>query len=807
MVVFTDKSTVKMGGRDLHVRTFQSNKPSELAAFAAKAYSRDGITASTVLYEAMLAALELTREMPATEPQFIVVFSDGEDLNSAFKRDDVVRAAQGPGGYRAYAIDYMPVPVIDEFLSRFASQNRGQAWKATSQTNLVPIFQEVAATMEYYYVLNYRFPPSGSMAVTPASLRIDEIVAVGVGEKDPPKASGTLKTGIDASALTLRPVVDSVHGIARWKAVLENANGAVADLGAEGAPAAELKMALPTRDLQSLAAGGDLTAKMEVQDTKGQTLRLTAPPIKVQVAQARARLAVVPDTLTIDEIWTLGTSEAVGREEAGTVKAGIDRSALLLRPALESAGWIAGWKMTVENAKGSVLARLEGEGAPATEVEVPLPTADLQALAAGGDLRAQLELRDREQQHLVVTAPPVKIDVVQTRAGLSVTPASLRIEEIKIIDSSPTLAHVYFDRGSSEIPGRYRRFSAPAETAGFDEQKFRDTLEKYYHLLNIVGKRLTGAPSARITLVGCNDASSGEKGIRGLSTRRAEAVRDYLQTVWGTSPDRMTVEARNLPVMPSTSRSEEGQAENRRVEILSSDATILAPALSTYTATRMDSGALTLRPDVVAPHGIDRWLIECSNAGGTLASLKGEGPLARETRVPLSTGDLRKLAEGGDIRVTMELHDRKGQRVELAAPPVKVHFVEISQRLAEKKDRERVQERYALILFDFDKDTVGPLNQGIVDSIAARIRALPEAAVEIVGHTDNTGREDYNLKLSERRASEVYKRITAALGGAAGDRIRYSGVGPNSPLYDNLSPEARGFNRTVTVTIEYLSAE
>jgi outer membrane protein OmpA-like peptidoglycan-associated protein len=118
-----------------------------------------------------------------------------------------------------------------------------------------------------------------------------------------------------------------------------------------------------------------------------------------------------------------------------------------------------------------------------------------------------------------------------------------------------------------------------------------------------------------------------------------------------------------------------------------------------------------------------------------------------------------------------------------------------------------VQEKYALILFDFDKDTIDARNQAIVNQVAARIRELPQAKVEIVGHTDTIGAEAYNIKLSQRRALAVYKLLAAAYGGAAGDRIRYSGVGPNTPLYDNLSPEARSFNRTVTITLEYLSKE
>ena len=57
-------------------------------------------------------------------------------------------------------------------------------------------------------------------------------------------------------------------------------------------PAAELKLPLPTADLQALAAGGDLAVKMELQDSIGQNLVLTAPPVKVKLVQTRASLTV-----------------------------------------------------------------------------------------------------------------------------------------------------------------------------------------------------------------------------------------------------------------------------------------------------------------------------------------------------------------------------------------------------------------------------------------------------------------------------------------------------------------------------------
>ena len=159
VVVFRDKETVKVGGHDLHVEVFQSNKPSELEAFVAKAYKKDRITDKTVLYEAMVAGLELIRGMPADDPRFLIVFSDGEDINSAFKGDVVSQTAQGIPNLRVFAIDYMQGPAIDEFLASFASRNRGQARKAGTGADLLTVFQRFASTMENFYVVSYAFAP------------------------------------------------------------------------------------------------------------------------------------------------------------------------------------------------------------------------------------------------------------------------------------------------------------------------------------------------------------------------------------------------------------------------------------------------------------------------------------------------------------------------------------------------------------------------------------------------------------------------------------------------------------------------
>lgn len=687
IVVFDSGQTIRVAGRDLRVRTFKSNQPTALRDFVATVY-RERMTASTVLYEAMLAGVEIVRAMPAAEPKFMVVFSDGEDLNSAFKGSEVSKAAEGLARFDAYAIDYLPGPDTDAFLATFAAQHSGQVWKATSETSLVPIFQSVASKMQYYYVVNFLFPTTGRLTVTPVSLTIDELVAVSAAAPATPPA----------------------------------------DAGAEASAA-------------------------------------------LQVAPIRK----------------------------------LDTATLRLRPEVDTAYGVAHWRVVVGNAQKN-LAELAGEGAPPAELRLPLLTGNLAELATGGDIAVTMTVRDLKGQEVSFSVPPVKLTVLRTSGQLTVFPPNLTIEEVKILDASPMLGHIYFADNSSEISADYVRFIDPAAAVAFNEQQFRDTLEKYRQVLNIIGKRLTDHPATTITLVGCNANSGPEQGNRKVSRQRAEAVRDYLQTVWGLAPERILIEVRNLPEKPSTSRRPEGQADNRRVEIRSEDTVILDLVRSTYLVNRIDAPQLIVRPVVESAHGIARWRLEMANASQVLADLSGDGSPAPEMVLPLPTEELSDLAEAGDLVVALELQDRKGQDLLVQAQPVKINFQRISQRQA-RKEGLRVQEKYALILFDFDSDSIDARNQAIVDAIAARIRELPHARVGIVGHTDDIGKEEYNVRLSERRALAVYKLLAAAHGEEPGERITYVGVGPHAPLYDNATPQARAFNRTVTITLEYLSAE
>jgi outer membrane protein OmpA-like peptidoglycan-associated protein len=167
MVVMRDGKTVKMGGRNVHVEVIKSNKPSELGEFAAKACGKKSVTDNTYLNEEMFAGVELIKGTPADGPRFLWVFTDGEELNSAFKSDVVSQAAQGVENLSVLAIDCMPGPNIDGFLEKFASQHHGQARKAGKGADLLALFQQSGSKTEHHYVVNYEFAPPPAPAAAP----------------------------------------------------------------------------------------------------------------------------------------------------------------------------------------------------------------------------------------------------------------------------------------------------------------------------------------------------------------------------------------------------------------------------------------------------------------------------------------------------------------------------------------------------------------------------------------------------------------------------------------------------------------
>ncbi|GAB3273331.1 hypothetical protein GCM10027347_45620 [Larkinella harenae] len=102
-------------------------------------------------------------------------------------------------------------------------------------------------------------------------------------------------------------------------------------------------------------------------------------------------------------------------------------------------------------------------------------------------------------------------------------------------------------------------------------------------------------------------------------------------------------------------------------------------------------------------------------------------------------------------------------------------------------------------LFDVDKANLKSANRDNITKLAETLKKYEDTEVLIEGHADNTGSEEHNLKLSERRAKTVANILQSA--GVKGNRLIEKGYGESQPVADNESVAGRQQNRRVEVAI------
>lgn len=108
------------------------------------------------------------------------------------------------------------------------------------------------------------------------------------------------------------------------------------------------------------------------------------------------------------------------------------------------------------------------------------------------------------------------------------------------------------------------------------------------------------------------------------------------------------------------------------------------------------------------------------------------------------------------------------------------------------------------LLFDFDSANIQGAAEENLTEFATTMEDFEGSNILIVGHTDSKGSEEYNQKLSERRAQSAADFITRQ--GISSDRIETAGRGESEPVASNETEEGRRQNRRVEVAI-YASEE
>jgi outer membrane protein OmpA-like peptidoglycan-associated protein len=104
------------------------------------------------------------------------------------------------------------------------------------------------------------------------------------------------------------------------------------------------------------------------------------------------------------------------------------------------------------------------------------------------------------------------------------------------------------------------------------------------------------------------------------------------------------------------------------------------------------------------------------------------------------------------------------------------------------------------VYFDFDRSTLRPEAQRLLDDAVAKLQANPTKNLIIEGHTCNIGTAEYNLALGERRAKSVLDYMTSR--GIPASRLETRSYGEEQPKFDNAREETRRLNRRAALVVK-----
>lgn len=105
-----------------------------------------------------------------------------------------------------------------------------------------------------------------------------------------------------------------------------------------------------------------------------------------------------------------------------------------------------------------------------------------------------------------------------------------------------------------------------------------------------------------------------------------------------------------------------------------------------------------------------------------------------------------------------------------------------------------------LVFFDFDRSTITPQARQIIEAAAAEAKRTGSVQINVTGHADRSGSNDYNMRLSMRRAEAV--RAELARLGIGADEVAVRGRGEEEPLVETPDGVREPQNRRAEIVLQ-----
>jgi outer membrane protein OmpA-like peptidoglycan-associated protein len=404
-----------------------------------------------------------------------------------------------------------------------------------------------------------------------------------------------------------------------------------------------------------------------------------------------------------------------------------------------------------------------------------------------------------EKEKIIIVEKPVEkkpeIKIVEPEKNMieHFSVQDFKLTETIVTQTYPLLLYVFFDEKDTKLKNKYK---SDKDIAQFSENNLpTNTLDIYYNLFDIIGNRMKKYPDAKLLLTGTSDgreAGTIEERLA-IAEKRARTIKEYLVNRWDISPQSISIQTRDIPELPTSEAYPEGYEENRRVEINSNTAEILAPVIHSkfleYTSTQK-----SIIADInLNDENISSWKVTFKDDhNNEIYKKNGYGTPEGNIEIPVNqilideAGRVISTNSGisTELEVTNSLNKTESKKQKLD--------------IILSKNQYEVG-RLNLIVFDFDKFDISSLNRKlIIDFVKSSISK--NSIVRITGGTDRLGEADYNKKLSVERAKSVRKFLRSIKPDI--NIVEVEGKGASELKYNNDLPEGRFYCRTVMIEIK-----
>jgi len=369
----------------------------------------------------------------------------------------------------------------------------------------------------------------------------------------------------------------------------------------------------------------------------------------------------------------------------------------------------------------------------------------------------------------------------------------INVEEVQYSELFPLLPYVFFPEGKAVPDETVQALGAQNMAGEFTiETLSPDAFKINTYTLDIIGKRMKENPNAIVTLTGTIN-SKELKNEKTLAKQRAEFAKNYLIANYGITEDRINVVAGGFPTKPSNKNDVDGDAENCRVEISSSNFEILKPIVLFGEKERVTNpNLINFKVPVNTNDEITNWKLVYKQAGEQLEVLEGT-TLPIEATWQIKPNQLASSSVPVDYFLTVQTASGLSRSINGS---ISTDYYSFSRKKSENLPDKTIS-KFSLVLFDFDSPNISDLDKQILDKNV--VPAIgPNSTVQIYGYTDRIGDFDYNKNLATRRADAVKNYLSSKVKNV---KFETYGVGESVQIFDNNKTLGRQLSRTVQIYI------